>query len=116
MPLQNRLRIGDVRYLNKLVSSQDRKNFLKAVKSESLACYFHKLTTFPISSASDLGLDSEHRLFEETISIENKILNVSELGMRNSREVSLFNCVVLGDLTIGGKGRTENIYIHCCPR
>lgn len=114
MPLHKQLRTGDVKYLNKLVSSHDRSAFLQAVKSGSLAAYFHRLTTFPISSASDLGLDSEHRLFGETVSIDNKILNVSELGIRNSREVSLFNCVVLGDLTIGGKGVTTKIYIDNC--
>ncbi|HWZ46478.1 MAG TPA: hypothetical protein VNW97_23595 [Candidatus Saccharimonadales bacterium] len=88
------------KYLNKIVSLTGRDGFLEAVNRGTLADYFHNLTGFSIASASELGLDSDGRLFGSKIDFENKILNVSDLDIRDSKEICLFNCVVLGDLHI----------------
>jgi hypothetical protein len=111
---QKQLQNVSAKYLNKLISLKNRNGFLEAVKRGTLADYLHNLTDFPITAASDLGLDDEGRLYEEKIDLKNKILSVPELVMDNSKEVSLFNCIVLGDLHIGGKEPTHKIVLDNC--
>ena len=114
MSRQKQLQRVPAKYLNKLISLRHRSGFLEAAKRGTLADYFHNLTDFPITTASDLGLDDEGRLYEAKIDFENKILSVLELVMDNSQEVSLFNCIVLGDLHIGGKAPTRRISLDNC--
>ena len=101
-------------YLGKLISLNHRRGFLDAAKAGTLAEYFEKVTHFPIASASDLGLDDEGRLYDAKIDFENKILSAPEVVMDNSQEVHLFNCIVLGDLHIGGKEPTREITLDNC--
>jgi len=112
--LQKHLQRVPAEYLGKLISLKHRSGFLEAAKAGTLADYFHNLTHFPIAAASDLGLDDEGRLYEAKIDFENKILSAPEVVMDNSREVHLFNCIVLGDLHIGGKESTHKITLDNC--
>jgi hypothetical protein len=78
IPVSNQepLKLPPRKFLNKIISPKNRDGFIGAVNSGTLGDYFHKLTGFPIATASDLGLDWEGRLFGPEISLENKILDV----------------------------------------
>jgi len=112
--LQEPLESGPRKYLNKLVSLTCRDGFLEAVKRGTLADYFHNLTGFSIASASELGLDADGRMFGSKIDSENKILNVPDLDIRDSKEICLFNCVVLGDLHIGSHEGIYDVSLDNC--
>ncbi len=114
MSLQEPLEGKPRKYLNKLVSLTELDGFLEAVNRGTLADYFHNLTGFSIASASELGLDSDGRLFGSKINVENKILNVPDLNIRDSKEICLFNCVLLGDLHIGSHEGIHDVSLDNC--
>ena len=97
MEVEEFLRGGPRRYLNKLISLNDQDAFLEAVNRGTLAEYFHGLTGFEIPSRRDIGLDRDSRVFGTKIDLTDKILDVREINIRDSNEVRLFNCVILGD-------------------
>jgi hypothetical protein len=108
------LRGGPRRYLNKLISLTDQDAFLEAVNRGTLAEYFHGLTGFEIPSRRDIGLDRDSRVFGTKIDLKDKILDGREINIRDSNEVRLFNCVILGDLHIASHECLRLVYIDNC--
>jgi hypothetical protein len=102
------------KYLNKLVSLKSQSSFLEAVHKSNLADFFHDLTGFSVASARKIGLDTDGRLFGSKIDFENSILDVPNIEIRDSKKVKLFNCVILGNLYVGGHERTQDVEIDNC--
>ena len=68
-----------------------------------------------LMDAAAMGLDSEARLYDDTIAFENTILNVDRLRLCDSREIRLVNCIICGDLLIGEKSRkVESVFLYSC--
>jgi len=76
--------------------------------------FFRQLTGFKVVSAADLDLDDESRIYKDKIDFKGVIFNTPELAIRNSRTISLFNCIILGDLSLGGKDSPQRIAIDNC--
>jgi hypothetical protein len=101
-------------YLNKLISLAERDAFLIAIDQGRIAEFFHDLTGFPIASESEIPLDEEGRLFGSKIDLKDRIIDVPDIDIRNSKEIRLFNCIILGDLRIGGNEGTSRVDIDNC--
>lgn len=101
-------------FLNKLISLKDQKSFIDALKSGKLPEFFRGLTGYKVVSAADLDLDDEGRIYKENIDFEEMILDMPELAIRNSRTISLCNCILLGNLSLGGKESPRQITMDNC--
>ena len=72
---------------------------------------------FRVVTAEDLNFnkDSEHRLYEGNIKVQDTILDISGLQLRNSETVELTNCIIVGDLNVSmSDNMLHKIYLNRC--
>ncbi len=63
----------------------------------------HGEVTFKVLRPADLNLDSEHRSHLDNFDFQRTIFDCEHISLRNSSNVNLIDCLVLGNLSIGDK-------------
>ncbi|EIZ9933159.1 potassium channel family protein [Vibrio furnissii] len=93
---------------------------LKITDSNSLREYisknYGKASKLKIYKSSDLGVDSEDRIFEDVINLQYAIIDVPRIDLSNSSNISFQDCVFTGDVRIGNRER-KNLSVffnHVC--
>lgn len=63
----------------------------------------HGGATFKVMRSADLGLDDEQRCYFDNFDFRETIFDCECINLRNSSEIKLIDCVVIGSLLIGDK-------------
>ena len=98
---------------------KDLLNDLRAFNEKSLRRLIdgksqiqHGEATFKVLRPADLQLDDEQRSYLDCFEFRETIFDCECINLRNSSEVNLIDCIVIGTLAIGDKPETEtNVYL-----
>lgn len=91
---------------------KDKKLSDRSSVTEAIKC-LRRDYNFQFFNAENLGLDSENRIYEDTLEFNDAIISVDKLMIANSKTIKFYNCLILGQIDIMDKipyGHLGEIY------